>query len=66
MTKKRKKQQELDSSNISNVSSGISVEELSIKSLADNIAIILATVKDNSTALQGLTDSMKTVENRLL
>jgi chromosome segregation ATPase len=66
MTKKRKKQQELDSSNISNVSSGTSVEELSIKSLADNIAIILATVKDNSTALQGLTDSMKTVENRLL
>ena len=65
MTKKQKKQQELDSSKISNVSAGTSVEELSIKSLSDSIAIILATVKGNSTTLQGLAVSMKAVENRL-
>ena len=38
---------------------------MSIKSLADSIAIILATVKGNSTALQGLAVSTKAVENRL-
>ena len=58
MTKKRKKQQKLDSSNISNVSVGTSVEEFSVKSLANSITIILATAKGNSTALKGLAVSM--------
>jgi len=51
--------------NISNVLAGISVEELSIKSLKNSIAIILATVKGNSTALQGLAVSTRALENQL-
>jgi len=51
--------------NISNVLAGISVEELSIKSLKNSIAIILATVKGNSTTLQGLAVSTRAIENQL-
>ena len=65
MTNKHKKQQQLDISKILNVSADTSVGELSIKSLADSIAIILATVKGDSTYLEGLAVTMKAVVNRL-